>query len=348
MPEHDDEKEFAEFARRAFSEWKRREAEKSDRTIRELWAAWIPTLEGKGTRVAHATSSYRRYVAKMPVRLGEREFVVADLRWSEFDRDHVNAWLAALRQVKSSRNEPLSAGSRDQVRLHLQACFAYHVKETRLMRWNPLANVPREEREPKMRLAYFTPEALATFMQHARPLLQQYMRFVARTGLRRDEARLLRKDQIDHEHRELVIPRKGGKTHRVLVPDDAYQELRALILAAPGEYVFPNPRDPRGGPIPTDTLGGWFRRARKAAGITMLGEKLVIHSLRHGYAMGMMEVPGAPIHHVAQQLGHKSTQQLEERYSRLRGPAKEHYRKLAEQNPLGLDNAKKKPPDPTK
>lgn len=344
MPESDDdERELAEFMRRALADWKRQKAGQEAKTIRELYAAWMEVQEGHRAVRGRAIA---KYVLRMRVPWAGGDFVLGDLKWTELDRKRFDAWMGALRAFTLRNGKHLLPGSRDQVRLRLQQCFKFHLDQTRLVGRNPLHGFPLEEKESRMRKAYFTPELLQRFLEHARPMLAVFVRFLARTGLRKTEALRLRKDQIDHETRELVLIRKGGRQKRVLIPDDAYELLQALIKVAPGDYVFANPRDPRGGFVPAGTMESWFRAAREKAGIKMLGEDLVIHSLRHGYALGMLEA-GAPIHYVSQQLGHSNTHQLERRYARLRGPEKERYRQMLQANPLGLD-AKKKPPDPTK
>lgn len=281
MATEDDEQEFLAFAAHAYAEFRRRKETDRARTIGELWRAWVASQAG-GKRIDHIRG-HGYYVTKVTCTLGDRQFVVADLRWPEFDHDHVRAWLDAIARTPSAKRGVLLApGSRDQVRLGLQACFAWHVKVTKLVTANPLSGIPLEAREPHRRQGYFTPEIFAEFLKHCRPLFAAMLRVSARCGgLRRDEVRLLRKDGVDYQAGELVVRNKGGRIKRVLATGDALEEIASWAKLAPGEYVFANPQDPKGGPVPTSTMWRWMKQACDASGIKLAGEKPVFHHARH-------------------------------------------------------------------
>lgn len=333
--EKDDEREFAEFAARAFADYKRKQAAEGAKTVRELWDAFLVAMANH-QREPHLRSA-TRYLA-LPCRLGDEEFVLLDLAWTALDHDHIEAWQKTVAKTPSRKGGRLLAPiSQDAIRLGLQACFKYHVKVTKLMRSNPLLGIPKMERNPPRREGYFTPELLDRFLPHCRPLLASILRVSARCGgLRKDEVRTLTIDAIDREARELVVKNKGGGTKRVLIPDDVYEEIKALAKvsqAGQNEFLFPNPRG-GGGPIPEGTLNDWFDRACAKSGILINGKKPCFHMVRHGFAMAML-TGGAPVAWISQQMGHKSPREVQERYGRLRGDEKERMREWMSASPLG-------------
>jgi integrase len=196
-----------------------------------------------------------------------------------------------------------------------------------------------EDPNPPSRQGYFTPAALQEFLKHCRPLLAAMFRVSARCGgLRRDAVRLLAKHQVDYGAGELVFMNKGGKERRVLMTADAMDEIAAWSKLSPGRLVFPSPKDPTGNrPIPQTTFSNWVRDAQKASGITLMGEKAVFHHARHGWTMAMEK---APIQWVSDQLGHGDTKQVESRYGRLRGEAKETMRAYMNESELGAPPTK--------
>ena len=337
----DDKRAFLELAERAFSDLQRQKEASQAKTIGELWDAWA--LSAEFQRRARHRRGHRRYLT-IPCVLEGETFAVQDLKWTDFTVERVDAWKKAMATTPTSRKGVrLSAASRDQIRLGLQGCFTYHLRHTRLVTSNPLSGIPLEETSPTRRQGYFTPDSLAAYLRHCRPILAAMLRISARCGgLRRDEIRLLRKEQIDHHGKKLIVRNKGGGEKRVLITEDAYKELMAWVQLSPGVYVFPKPSDPTGNtPVPSRNISRWMAEASASSGVKLQGETPVFHHARHGYAMAMAKK--APLPWVAQQLGHKGTKQLEQRYALLRGEDEEQMRTWAEESPLGGDPKKPEP-----
>lgn len=294
---------------KAYAEIEAKEQAAAGRTVRELWDKWMPTVisTSRGPNIR----THRKYVDSMAVTHEDESFVLGDLPWTECTPERMNAWRAALAARVSVRGGPLSPGTRDQARLSLQACFAYHV-DTGTIGRNPLKGIPREEGRLKRKEGYFTAETLPRFLSHCRPVLAAILRHSARCGgMRRDEVRLLRKSQIDHETREAVVRNKGGRTKRVLLTDDIYEQVRAWSLTSPGEFVYANPASPIGAPVPKSTLWTWMDDACKASGLRFAGDvKPTIHDTRRTWTISMMMKSDVREQWISDQLGHTSTAML--------------------------------------
>jgi integrase len=158
-------------------------------------------------------------------------------------------------------------------------------------------------------------EQLACFLAHAggrRPLLE----FLAYTGLRIDEALGLTWADIDHDnalirvHRQLTRDREHGplKTEaskrEVILAPAIGKLLREQWLAssfkAPHHPAFCT-RTSRS--LDYRTVGEDFRATLTRAGVSAPGEKLALHSLRHGFA-SLLISQGLNVVFVSRQLGH--------------------------------------------
>lgn len=317
---------------KAFAEFQAKQAASSAKTVGELYEAWMMTLQTEAR--LRAARAHRMYIQKVVVHMNDERFKLADLPWAECTHERMLAWVAALRTAKTSREESLSIPYRNNVRLSLGTCFNYHLKIGSITR-SPLTGIPLEKGRNRMREGYFDPESFEKFAPHCHPLLEDILRTILRCGgLRVNELRSLRKDQIDHGSREFVVPNKGGGTKRVIITDDIYEMLLVRAKASRGEFLFPNPADPKGRPIGYSTLSQWMRKAREKAGIKLVGEWPVIHMARHGYAVNALEEGALPTD-VAEQLGHKDTSQLLNRYGRTRGKARERIRAIMNRSRLG-------------
>jgi integrase len=199
------------------------------------------------------------------------------------------------------------------IALNQVCCFA--------IRRGWLADNPVSKLEPGEK-PHWTPERVATLegdklarlLAHAgprRPLFE----FLAYTGLRIGEALGLTWADIDHEHHLIRVhrqlsrkrkhaPRKteAGKRQVILAPAIAKQ-LRERWLAspfkAPHHFVFANSL---GRGLDYRDVGEHFRTVQ-AAGLSVVGERLSLHSLRHGYA-SLLIANGLNVVFVSRQLGH--------------------------------------------
>lgn len=287
----------------------------ADLTVIELWDQWAPTVysTARGPNIR----AHRRFLG-MECSHGGVTFKLGEMKWSALKPAHLNAWRAALAKWIGVRGKLLSEGYRDQVRLTLQACFTFHLKTETISR-NPLQGIAREQSVPATRRGYFTPEQFEFFTAHCRPALAAIMKLsFTCAGMRRDEARTLKKNQIDFDGKVCTVRNKGGGKKRILLTDEAIEMLRGWVATAPSDTVFWNPNDPLGGPVPKGTLWRWVESARKTTGLMLGDERPTIHHTRHSWTRAMMR-KGAPETWIASQLGHRDTKMIARVYGPLDG-----------------------------
>lgn len=302
-----------------------------ERTNRELWTEWEPSTasSGRGPNIR----CHRSYIVDLPIMVNGRSITLGDLTPSQTTRPILEAWRTKLQVIPGKKVERLGVASRHQIRMSLQAMWTYHVKLGAIPK-NPLSGVPNEDGfEGKYREGYPTPRQVEEILPHCPPLLAAMLLVVFRSGgLRHTEVRLLKKSELDWENGEIVFyaqRNKSGDPRRVILTPDSIEVLRHYCAISPGEYVFAMPNRASGKPPSNSTTSKWLRDARKTWGKTLAGEEMVVHHFRHGFVMRLMgRVADA---HIADQVGHKSTQQIEKRYGRLRGrEAREAFRAVAE------------------
>lgn len=305
-------------------------------TNAELWDRWYPTVEDTGR--APNIRNHRRYTLETPFVLDGEETTLGQRTPAECPPEALEAWRAQLRRLRNIRDKPLAPDYRDQIRLTLQAMWRYHVDVGTIPR-NPLKGIPREDGwRGRARVGYPTREWLEEYTRHCRRVVSDmiWLSFEA-GGLRRTEMRLLRIDEYDREQGALILNEernKNGEARAVILNDAARAIVERNVAISRSEFVFDHPNKPRGGAIPDTTLDQWVRNDRataKAAGVNvrLAGDAFSLHLARHGFVMRMQgEAPEAWI---ADQVGHRSTEQIAKRYGRLRGPqAREDMRRRLE------------------
>ncbi len=324
--------ELAAIISQFYAKEKSRQDSVATKSIAQLWDAWYLTVRSESrVKSIKAHRFFLGVKAKLP---GGEEFTLGALPFGECGKEHVAAWLEGLASARGPLGKTPSPGYRHNVRISLTSCFEHHIAAGTMTR-NPLTGIPFEKDHDRYREGYFTPEVFDQFLKDCHPLLADVLRTSARCGgLRMTEVRCLRKDQVDHERRLFIVVNKGGKKKQVIITDDIYDMVVARSKLAPGEFVFANPRDPRGGPVPQTTLGDMMRAHRKRTGITLLGEKPVIHHARHTFAVTMLGVGEMSDQWTSQQLGHRDTRQLS-RYGKMRGAATEIARDKMNRSPIG-------------
>lgn len=131
------------------------------------------------------------------------------------------------------------------------------------------------------------------------------LRLLYMAGFRADELCGLRWRALGprDEGGQATVTGKGGKTRAVLLPPAIWGDLMALEPenAAPGDPIFPAPRDPARC-MGQRQLLKIVKRAARAAG---LSAKISSHWLRHAHASHALDA-GAPIMLVRDTLGHAS------------------------------------------
>lgn len=129
-------------------------------------------------------------------------------------------------------------------------------------------------------------------------------------GLRMNEARTLRWEDIDRASNTLTVKQKGGTFKRLPFPPILLSSLEEIVqpganLSGP---IFIRPRGKRARPIPAEERKPVFdirkalARAAEGAGIT---KRIYPHLLRHSFATVLMG-DGVNIRIIQQMLGHKS------------------------------------------
>jgi site-specific recombinase XerD len=124
------------------------------------------------------------------------------------------------------------------------------------------------------------------------------------TGMRRNEARLLKVEDIDKERMVIHIRNAKGRRDRdVPLTPKLHKALREYYRwKNPRIYLFPSERDHRGEekPVSDKTIWHACHMAAKRAGIT---KKIGPHSLRHCYATHLVEA-GTDLRTIQVLLGH--------------------------------------------
>jgi integrase len=182
---------------------------------------------------------------------------------------------------------------------------------------NPVAKLePAEKpRWTATRAAILEGDELARVLAQARtrrPLFE----FLAYTGLRIGEALGLTWADIDHDqalvrvHRQLTRGRvhgplktEAGRREVVLAPAIAKllrEQWLASSFKAPHHFVFGNTL---GRGLDYRDVGEDFRQTLKRAELTVVGERLTLHSFRHGFA-SLLIAKGLNVVFVSRQLGH--------------------------------------------
>jgi len=117
-------------------------------------------------------------------------------------------------------------------------------------------------------------------------------------GLRRDEARNLRWEDLDFE-RELIHVKngKGAKDRVVFLHHELKKVLELHGLKTEGFILTSQ----RGGKYNKETI---YQVAKKTAGKTGIKRKVTPHALRHSFATHLLEA-GADIRHIQKLLGHE-------------------------------------------
>lgn len=319
----DDRERFERFQR--FEQWERQQhagPSAQERTVGALFAEWRETLAplARKNRGCQGRHLHRPFSCR-----GET-LVLADLTPSQLTPVVLQSWLAMLAATRARNSaDNLAPGTIDQIRMGVQSCFKHFIALGELQR-NPFRAVKRDPKRDHKRQGYYTPEEIER-MAAALPQIGGYiLRHCFRTCCRRDNIRLLRKDQIDWEARELVLVAKGGKQVRVAVPDQTLKEMRALVEVSTGPWVYPHPQRPRD-PVSEGTLQRWMQRARKTTGLVLPGgESPNIHHARHGGAVALLDA-GADITDVQVQMTHSTIQQTA-RYLQMRDRRRVRLREL--------------------
>lgn len=131
------------------------------------------------------------------------------------------------------------------------------------------------------------------------------------TGLRRGELFAIGREDVDLEHKILILPMtKGGGVQYVQLNDDAVEVFRQLLSAHDSPWAFPGPQ--MKGPIhPQNFYNRVYKPTLKALGI----EDATLHTTRHTTA-SHLAIRGSTTQEIRDALRHSSTA-MAERYAHL-------------------------------
>jgi integrase len=196
--------------------------------------------------------------------------------------DDVDAYRAQRRQEETPRGELCRPATRNHELSTLRAALNFTVARKRLA-VNPLGGMKRE-REDNTRQTALTEDDLAKLLPKCTWWLKPLVLLAFDSGMRREELRLLRHDQLEGDGAAILISPKNTKTGRGRrIP--LTSRTSAVLRAFPrfGDYVFANPASTR--PWGKGTLDEAFRKAVKRAGLKgATGETVRFHDLRRSFA----------------------------------------------------------------
>ena len=249
-------------------------------------------LEGKADRTLY---SYTRTLAALLRRFPDKTV-------SEFTHLDVNDCLAVVPRQ-----------SRHISRAIYSSFFSWAFTDERIER-NPMERVPRM-RAPKTRPRDIFSEAEIALLEAQEPLWT----ILFGTGLRRGEARHLRREHVDLNRARLIVYQgKGGKDRIIPLPMGVLQAVADLDL---GEglrsadhlwYTIRGQRKLRRDPIADTTFERWYRRGIEAAGVRYLNP----HQTRHTYGHRLREL-GFDLEERQLLMGHESVRTTQRYYGRL-------------------------------
>ena len=225
-----------------------------------------------------------------------------DLEFHEFEPAHINECLA----MKPRQ-------SRHQTRSIWNGWFSFGYTDGRLER-NPMDRVPKV-RQPARRSKDIFSEAERAILEARDPLWT----ILFGTGLRKAEARHLRRDHIDLNRERLIVYQgKGGKDRIVpLFPSvqTAIAELDLIEQLRPADHLWftvRGKRHLRRDPIGDTTFDRWYRRELAAAEVRYLNP----HQTRHTFGHWLREL-GFDLEERKILMGHESIRTTEHYYGRV-------------------------------
>lgn len=143
-----------------------------------------------------------------------------------------------------------------------------------------------------------------------------FAQFIFYCFIRPQELRYLRAGDVLLEERQIRVPAavsKNRKTQYVAIPDVFLPALIPLLDMAPGEYLFPSPRD-ASKPVGVNAM---YMRHRKALGKLNFGEGYSLYSWKHSGAVAAVKA-GVSVKELQIQLRHHSLDETD-KYLRQMG-----------------------------
>lgn len=266
------------------------------------WLVYLE-LEGKADRTLY------EYVRKLAPLL--REF--PDKRVDEFTGDDIS--LILTRSPKRSRHV---------IRSIINRFFIWAETQDRIDK-NPMRKVPQVKHPSRREKTLFSVSDVALLEALPTPDGPLFA-ILFGTGLRKAEARYLRRDAIDLDRRRLIVREgKGGKDRVVALTPSAVQAVADLDLFEQlGSHDYLWYSHPGGGtvmsrrfPIGDSTFSAWFKKHLERAGVEYRNPhttRHTYHDLLRRYGIGLEErrvlMGHASIRTTVDQYGHVSMDEV--------------------------------------
>lgn len=275
------------------------------RTFGASVKAWLKNLEDAGSR------SWSEYSSRVNLyMLPTFEHVpLVDIR-----KVDVIAWRDRLGQQ-------VAGATVNTVLATMSSAFTFFV-DSDWVAQNPCLRVKHAQHVAKVFPWIQSTDAVTRLLGECYTNIQSLVAVLVGTGMRLDEALLLRWDDIDLEHRLIHVHRgrkgttKSGRGRHVPIFDSVLVVLRELKIARGGNvYLWPGrfPSKPRG----PAAIRVPFKLAAKRAG---LPPELRVHDLRHSFA-SLFLIDGGDIFKLSRILGHSSVAITERTYAHLKPTA---------------------------
>jgi integrase len=277
------------------------------------------------------------------MRLAVRSATFKDVELRKIRPSHVEQWVKVMRDGDPKAEKPrrLAAGTIHTRVNNVRAVLRAAVRD-RVIATDPSENVtlPRR-RKAEAALNLPAPGQVGALLAAADDYFAPFIALCAFAGLRLGEAAALRVGDVDFLRKKLTVSRqvqragggggveirapKYGSERTVYVPAELVTTLAAHVATldseGPDRWLF---RGESGNPPHQNTVGYWWRKARKAAGVP--GVRL--HDLRHFYASGLIAA-GCDVVTVQRALGHSSATTTLNTYSHLWPSAEDRTRQAA-------------------
>ncbi|NCX93141.1 MAG: hypothetical protein EBX40_00480 [Gammaproteobacteria bacterium] len=220
-----------------------------------------------------ALKSMLRYVKQAAVKLG-----IDMIPISEITRARIKMLLDQVGSVKKSK---WTANNQNFYRSHLSMLFAL-LEEWEAIDYNPVTKIKKKTHVRATRRTPTTTErqTLIERLQVDNYPFYRFVRIFHRSGARRTEIMLVRKEDVQLNKQEVAYTVNKGGTRTVyrVIPDDVlpfWQEV--YMLAAPGQYLFSRGLVPGDKPIrPEQVTRRWKKFCKEKYGI-----EADLYSLKH-------------------------------------------------------------------
>ena len=294
---------------------------KSAVTVQEFFDDWSKRqLWATGTRTAMKTAM--------------KSCTFSDVQLAKLRRSHVEQWVKAM---DAAGLQPSTIKTRvANVRSILRAAV-----RDRVMAVDPSEGVPLpRQRRREHAMSIPTPEAVQEALDASPDHFRLFVALCAYAGLRVGEASALQLGDVDFLRRQLHVqrqvqraeaggveltPPKAGSERVVYLPDELVEMIAWHVehIGVRGfeKWLFVGARKL---PVPSDGIGGYWRRILDDAGIA----RFRMHDLRHFYASGLIAA-GCDVVTVQRALGHAKASFTLNVYSHLWPTAEDRTRVAA-------------------